>query len=92
MEMSVFCTLITLKVRATGFYVDPVAGSYPGKGDTPQRETSMTKKSYHINFIHLLLSTNSQDVYLHLSDQLHSHFPSMFASQHPLEEQTCTGH
>lgn len=64
------------------FCVALVAGSYPGK-ETHLRE-SMTKKTLY--FTHLLLSKDSQDVYLDPFDQLHSLFPLVFTSQHPLEE------
>lgn len=41
--MSIFHSLITLKISANGFCVG--GRKLPRKGDTPQREMSMTKKA-----------------------------------------------
>lgn len=55
----------------------------PRKRDTPQKERGMSKKSYHINFVHPLLSTNWYDVYLILLVNLTHIFHQC------LQEQTC---
>lgn len=64
------------------FCVGLVAGSYPGK-ETRLRKKEMSKKSYHINFVHPLLSTNWYDVYLILL----VNFTHIF--HQCLQEQTC---